>query len=75
MYFTNHDLTNTHRFKDSVVTAVVCPGHKAGPTYQACTHVAHHVPVQIGHHHHIELLGLGHQLKTEVKNIKTEYRK
>lgn len=56
--------TNTHRFKNSVVSTIVGPGHKARPSHQACTHVADYVAVQIGHHHHIKLLRLGHQLKT-----------
>lgn len=55
--------THTHRFKHSIVTAKIGTGHQARPSHQASTHVAHHVPVQIGHHHYIKLLWFGHQLK------------
>lgn len=65
----DHKLPNTHRFKYSIITAIISPGNEAGTSHQTCTHVAHHVPIQIGHHHHIELLGLGHQLKTQAYKI------
>lgn len=64
-------LTNTHCFKDGVVAAIISPGHEARPSHQACTHVAYDIPVQIGHHHHIKLLGLGHQLKTHTNTMIT----
>lgn len=44
--------------------AVIGTGNEAGPSHQARTHVAHHVAVQVGHHHHVKLLRLGHQLGT-----------
>lgn len=69
---TNHELPNTHRFKDSIGMAIISPGHEARPSHQACTHVAHHVPIQIGHHHHIKLLGLGHQLKSQTNKVAGE---
>lgn len=57
-------LLNTHSFKDGVGMAVIGTGNEAGPSHQARTHVAHHVAVQVGHHHHVKLLRLGHQLGT-----------
>lgn len=63
----NHKLPNTHCFKDSIVTAIISPRHEARPSHQACTHVAYYIPVQIGHHHHIKLLGLGHQLQRQIR--------
>lgn len=52
-----------HCFKHGVVAAVVGAGHQSGSSHQAGTHVAHHVPVQVGHHHDVKLLGFGHQLE------------
>lgn len=56
-------LSDTHRFKDSIVTTIIGPRHKPRSSHQPCTHIAHHIPIEIRHHHHIKLLGLGHQLK------------
>lgn len=64
---TNHKLSSTHRFKDSVGMTIIGPGDKARPSHKACAHIAHHVPIQIRHHHHIKLLRLGHQLKYHMK--------
>lgn len=44
--------------------SVIGARNEAGPSHQARTHVAHHVAVQVRHHHHIKLLRLGHQLGT-----------
>lgn len=55
-------LLTTHSFKDGIVLAVIGTRNEAGPSHQACTHVAHHVAVQVGHHHHVKLLRLRHQL-------------
>lgn len=55
-------LLTTHSFKDGIVVAVIGTRNEAGPSHQACTHVAHHVAIQVGHHHHIKLLRLRHQL-------------
>lgn len=49
--------------------AIISPRHEARPSHQACTHVAHHVPIQIGHHHHIKLLGISNQLKTQTNKV------
>lgn len=57
-----------YRFKDGVVPAIVGPGHQTRSSHQTSTHVAHHVPVQVGHHHHVELVRLGHQLQTQTKD-------
>lgn len=55
-------LLTTHSFKDGIGVAVIGARNEAGPSHQACTHVAHHVAVQVGHHHHVKLLWLRHQL-------------
>lgn len=65
----NHKLPNTYCFKDSIVTAIIGPGNKARPSHKARTNVAHHVPVQVGHHHHIKLLGFRHQLKSHTRRL------
>lgn len=54
--------SNTHRFKDSIVTTIIGPRHEARSSHQPRAHVAHHIPVQIGHDHHIKLLWFGHEL-------------
>ena len=51
-----------YRFKDCIVPAVVGPRHQAGAADQPGAHVAHHVAIQVWHHHHIKLLRVGHQL-------------
>lgn len=43
--------------------AIVGPGHKARAPNQSCADVVDNVSIEIGHHHDIELLGSGHQLR------------
>lgn len=57
-------LPTTHSFKHGVGVAVIGARNEAGPSHQTCTHVAHHVSVQVRHHHHVKLLRLRHQLGT-----------
>lgn len=72
IFLSSKNRGDTDRFKDSVGMAIISPRDKARPSHQACTHVAHHVSIQIGHHHHVELLGLGHQLKTQTNRVAGE---
>lgn len=58
-------LLTTHSFKDGVVVPVIGARNEARPSHQACTHVAHHVAIQVWHHHHVKLLRLRHKLGIE----------
>lgn len=52
----------SHCLKYSVVRPIVGPWHQSWSTNQPSTYIAHNVAIQVGHNHHIELLGPGNQL-------------
>ena len=56
------EVVGADRFKQGIVLSMVGPGDQARPPNQARAHVAHHVTIQVGHQHHVELLGPRHQL-------------
>lgn len=58
---------SSHRLKHGVVLPVVGSRHQAWSTNQPGTHIAHHVSIQVGHDHHIELLGPGNKLPHNTK--------
>lgn len=51
-----------HQLEDGVLGAVALPGHDAGAAHQPRRQVVHDVPVQVGHHQDVELVGILHQL-------------
>ena len=55
----------TYLFKDSYVGAEALSGHDPGTAHQPGGQVVNNVTVQVGHHHHIKLMRVGHQLKGE----------
>merc|ERR1712111_317090 len=65
----------SHRRVESVFSAgleycqvcrVGCSGHQASPTNQTSRKVLHDIAVQVGHHHHVELLRVGGHLHGSV---------
>ncbi len=49
-------------FKEDVLMSDIPAGTDTSSTHQASTDVAHYVAIEVGHHHHIKLVGIGHQL-------------
>jgi hypothetical protein len=48
------------------MVAVVLAGDEAGAADEAAQHVGHDGAVQVGHHHHVKLVGVGHELHAAV---------
>lgn len=46
--------------------AVVFARDEASAANEAAQHVGHDGAVQVGHHHHVKLVGVGHQLHAAV---------
>lgn len=52
--------------RQSYVIAVVLAAKKTRPADQSADYVRHDAAVQIGHYHHVELMGFGNQLHTTI---------
>jgi len=50
------------------VVAVVFARDEASAANEAAQHVGHDGAVQVGHHHHVKLVGVGHELHAAVVN-------
>ena len=55
-------MVHTHLFKEDIFSANVLPRTQACPAHQPGSNVADYVAIEIGHHHHIKLVGVGYQL-------------
>lgn len=51
-----------HQLEHGVLGAVALARHDAGAAHQPRGQIVHDVPVQVGHHQHVELVGVLHQL-------------
>lgn len=56
-------VNSTHRLKHSIHVAIVGPSYQARAPNQPCADIVDNVTIEIGHHHDIELLRVGHQLQ------------
>jgi len=55
----------THGLEHGVIGAVAFPGNDSGSSHQAGRQVIDDVPVQVGHHQHVELVRVLDQLRGE----------
>jgi len=51
-----------HRLKDGTCSALIARGSETEAPDQASTHVTHNVPVKVGHHQHVKLGRVLHNL-------------
>lgn len=54
-----------HHLEHGVLGAVALAGHDAGAAHQPRGQIVHDVPVEVGHHQHVKLVGILHQLGWE----------
>ena len=62
MLLSLYRLKYTYHFKDGVVLTEVDSGYETGSTDQTTADVRYNIPVQVGQHHYVKLLGPGHHL-------------
>lgn len=62
------ELNQAYILRVQYVVAIVFARDEASAANEAAQHVGHNGAVQVGHHHHVELVGVGHQLHAAVVN-------